>query len=386
MSPEEIDAVLSERLKELSSWEASGRGRHLYPVTQPLVPSVQTIAAFWDQNANNIGAHLVDASELKGTRRLEREVVQDVATLLNGPDAEGWLTTGATEGNITGLWLARERLTQAGKSSPVVLTTRLAHDSVHKACRLLGLDLVDVPLQRGAIMDVSALRRLISDRTWLRGRGIILVANVGATLTGTCDPVDEIAAALPKEVLCHLHVDAAFAGMVLPFTEPSRPFDFRIPTVDTVAVDLHKMGRIPLGVGVFLARPSLSEVLATKSACAHAVDRTLLGSRPGAVAAAAWAGLRSLGRVGFQLQLEYCLALKQRFLHAIAELPTWRVLHDPAVNVVGIVGGSEGDPFSVTRRVYFMPHLRKVEVDAIATEIVHSVKPKASSTMRGGEL
>lgn len=126
--------------------------------------------------------------------------------------------------------------------------------------------------------------------------------------------------ALPQDLPCHLYVDAAFAGLVLPFTEPSRRFDFRVAAVDTVALDLHKMARLPLGAGVFLARPGLTDVLATKSISAHADDPTLLGSRPGALAAAAWAGLRCRGRIGFQHDLEYCLALKRRFLRAIAEL------------------------------------------------------------------
>lgn len=56
MNQEEIEAALKERLHETSSWEGAGRGRHVYPVTRPLAPSVQTISAFWDQNTNNIGA------------------------------------------------------------------------------------------------------------------------------------------------------------------------------------------------------------------------------------------------------------------------------------------------------------------------------------------
>ncbi len=373
MSADEIETALKKRLEETSSWEGPGRLRHVYPVTRPLAPSVQTIAAFWDQNANNIGAHLADAAMLKGARRLEREVVQDIATLLHRPDAEGWLTTGGTEGNITALWLARERLTADGEKPPVVLATRLAHESIRKACRLLALEFVDVPLREGAVMDVSALERMSRACTQLQGRRLIVVATVGATLTGTCDPVHEIAEALPRDVPGHLHVDAAFAGLVLPFTDPSRLFDFRVAAVDTLVVDLHKMARLPLGAGLFLSRPGLTAVLTTESTCAHAVDRTLLGSRPAAMAAAAWAGLQACGRAGLRRDLDHCLSLKQKFLEAVAELPPWRLLHDSAVNIVGIVGAPEGDPYSVTRRIYFMPHLGDAEVARIAADVLHSL-------------
>jgi hypothetical protein len=63
-------------------------------------------------------------------------------------------------------------------------------------------------------------------------------------------------------------------------------------------------------------------------------------------------------------------------LRAIAELPTSCVLHDPAVNVVGIVCGYRGDPYTVIRRVYFMPQKLEAEVDSIATEVLDSFETK----------
>jgi tyrosine decarboxylase/aspartate 1-decarboxylase len=379
----EIELALGERLGEIAPWDGAGRTRHVYPVTVPLPVSVQTIAAFWERNANNIGAHLQNPESLRGTRRLEREVVRDVATLLHCPDADGWLTTGGTEGNITGLWLARERLAAAGEPSPPVLGTALVHDSVHKACRLLRLGpLVEVPLQDEAVMDTAALRIIIEQLRTSGRRGVIVVATVGATLTGTCDPVNEIAAALPPGLGMHLHVDAAFAGLVLPFTAPQRQFDFCVPAVGSLVVDLHKMARIPLGAGVFLARAGSTAILEAQSICAHATDRTLLGSRPGALAAAAWAGLNALGRQGLHDELAYCLALKQRFLKRVASCPTLRVVHDPAVNAVGILDRNERGFSQVATRVYFMPHLASEDVDRIADQIIETMQARSRTVSR----
>lgn len=371
LPPSEIQRFLQDRLDEISPWEGAGSTRCTYPVTSPTLPAVETITAFWERNSNNIGAHLESADSLRGTRRLEREVVRDIATLLHAPDADGWLTSGGTEGNITGLWLGRERLAEAGETSPPVFTTCLAHDSVRKACRVLGLKtLVELPLRGGAVLDPKALQEAIEEYRRMGIHGAIVVATVGATLTGTCDPVDEIAAALPKDMKIHLHVDAAFAGLVLPFTDPRREFDFRVDRVNSLVVDLHKMARIPLGVGVFLAGNGETEVLTTTSTCAHCNDRTLIGSRPGALAAVAWAGLNSMGRSGFRAALAHCLSLKARFLERLKSCPNLRVIHDEAVNAVGIV---PTDPVSAKvprERVYFMPHLSVQDIEQIAREII----------------
>ena len=380
LHPDDIQEILDDRTNEIGSWDAEGRTRHTFPVTSPLAVAVEAIAGFWERNANNIGAHLEGAESLRGTRRLEREVVHDIADLLHDLDAEGWLTSGGTEGNITALWLAREYLNAVGEPSPPVFGTTLTHDSVHKACRLLGLgDLVNVPCRDGAVMDPNALRAIIEQQRENGRRGVIVVATVGATLTGTCDPVDEIANALPSGVETYVHVDAAFAGLVLPFTDPQRCFDFRVSKVNSIVVDLHKMARIPLGVGVFLARAGLTQILANESTCAKSVDRTLLGSRPGALAAAAWAGLNAVGRQGMRRELAYCLALKARFLDRISYCSNIVPVHDPAVNVVGILDKA-GESSNLPRfRVYFMPHLTPDVVDRIAQATVQECAEAATA-------
>lgn len=360
----EIGRRLNERLGEIGTWDGAGRLRRVYPASRPLASTVRTLAGFWDANSNNIGAHLEPPERLSGTRRLEREVVADVAALLHLPTAEGWLSTGATESNLTGLWLARERLAKLGESRPLVLSSPLAHDSIRKACRILGLDTpTEVSLRGMAAMDVDdfASRAAEAERS---SRGLVVVATVGATLTGTSDPVEALAARFPRDVPVHLHVDAAFAGLVLPFSAPERAFDFRVASVDTMAVDLHKMARLPLGVGVFLARPGLTAILSAASSYAGVEDRTVLGSRPGAMAAAAWAGLNGLGRDGFARTVQRCLALKASFLQ---QLGGHRLaIHDPAVCALALIPPAGN--WEQAERYYFLPHHDEDAVKHLAEE------------------
>lgn len=146
-----------------------------------------------------------------------------------------------------------------------MLATRLAHESIHKACRLLGLELVDVRLREGAVMDATALRRLANDCSQLQGRRLIVVATVGATLKGNYDLVDKsrwryrktyhaISMSMPPSLDWCFHLLNRLAGstFVLPLSIPS-------PWTCT------RCARLPLGAGVFLARPGLTDVLATKT-------------------------------------------------------------------------------------------------------------------------
>ena len=82
------------------------------------------------------------------------------------------------------------------------------------------------------------------------------------------------------------------------------PFDFTIPGVTSLSVDLHKYGYAPKGVSVLLHRSR--EVRAAQYyACAEwsgyaVVNTTSLGSKSVASLGAAYAVLRSLGRKGYR--------------------------------------------------------------------------------------
>ena len=366
LSSVEIRRRLSERLDEISSWDQQGRFRHTYPVSRPLDMSLDILARFWERNSNNIGVHLDEPNRLRGTRRLEREVVRDIASLMGESEADGWLTTGATEGNLTALWLARQRLKRVGRLRPRIFISKLTHESVRKACRILCLDdIVEIPLHDHAAMDVSALADRLAEAE-RDGCGCIVVATVGATLTGTCDRIDDIAANLSHDFPVHLHVDAAFAGLILPFSDPDRVFDFRISAVDTLVVDLHKMACLPLGVGIFLARPGTTSGLAAPSPYAGVDDRTVLGSRPGALAATAWAGINSIGRFGLAREVERCLDLKNHF---ICRLNGYRsIIHDRAVNALALLPAS--GTLTKAERYYFLPHMDKKAVDELIIRLV----------------
>ncbi|WP_295590620.1 pyridoxal-dependent decarboxylase [uncultured Lamprocystis sp.] len=325
-------SVLEQRLSEIVAWER----KVTFAVSEPFPDVVRAWSLFAGRNSNNIGAHRAPPDCLRGTKRLEREVMLALADLLHDTAAEGWLTGGGTEGNLTGLWLARNDLRAVGCRAPCVLASPLCHDSIAKGCDMLGLHLELVELGADGAMCPAGLQKAVEGLS--DTDSVIVTATVGASETGTCDNVEAAASVLRDHcrVPWRLHVDASLAGLVLPFVAPARAFDFRVLEVSSIVVDPHKMAGVPLGVGAFLCRSGLGNRL--WQANFGGVDLlTLSGSRAGAAAAAVWLALFGQGRIGLRRRAEGCLRLKARFLEGVRrKIPELRVVHDQDVNVAAV--------------------------------------------------
>ena len=90
------------------------------------------------------------------------------------------------------------------------------------------------------------------------GRGdhpdtVLVVCSAPSYAHGVIDPVEEIAAG-GRGAGVRCHVDACFGGWVLPWLRrlgaPVPPFDFSVPGVTSVSVDLHKYAYAPKGASV----------------------------------------------------------------------------------------------------------------------------------------
>jgi glutamate/tyrosine decarboxylase-like PLP-dependent enzyme len=74
---------------------------------------------------------------------------------------------------------------------------------------------------------------------------------------GIIDPIEEIAALALQFGIC-THVDLCLGGFVLPFAQklgyPIPAFDFQVPGVTSISVDVHKYGLAPKGTSTVLYR------------------------------------------------------------------------------------------------------------------------------------
>jgi tyrosine decarboxylase/aspartate 1-decarboxylase len=218
--------------------------------------------------------NLGDPGLFPGTAALEELLVERLGTLMHLPDAGGYATSGGTESNIQAFRIAKK---QKPVKSPNVVVPASSHFSFMKACDILGLEARTVPLDSQFRMDAEALDGLVDNNT------VALVGVVGTTEYGMVDPIARLSeVAEDRDVF--LHVDAAFGGMVVPFLDRPVPFDFRLPGVDSISVDPHKMGMSTIPAGCLLTRDPAcfaclnvdTPYLTVKREC------TLAGTRPGA--------------------------------------------------------------------------------------------------------
>ena len=315
-----------------------------FPGTSPLPEALKAFESFVPRQPNNIGCHTrrPEGAEygFAGTQALEREYIWRLSTILGATDPEhevdGHICSGGTEGNFTGLWIGREKL--KAKLPPgsriAVLKSFFTHYSVDKGSGQLAIDIHTLGTDGYGRLDpeilVGAIRRLFLTGT----RGFVIVLNAGTIFMGAIDPVDKVCESLKllKEELeklgpveFYVHVDAAFGGYVIPFLTPVRKFAFDCELVDSVAIDAHKMGYAPYAAGVFLCRKDCYPYVAREiDYMGGHVDETSCGSRSGAIAAACWAALETLGIEGYKIRVEDCMRMMHYLTAQLSKIPGTR--------------------------------------------------------------
>jgi len=337
--------------------------------TEPLPIAWRAHSMFLEANLGNPGYY-------KGTWRLERETLGMLEKLLHGRNLGGFTVSGATEGNITALWMARNTTRRRE-----IIAAKTAHFSVRKAADLLGMRLVEIPHDDEYRLDVDALRRTVTKDT------AAVVAVAGTTELGQVDPID----AIGETCLDHafLHVDAAFGGFVLPFLDSNAkipPWDFRVAGVSSLVLDAHKMGMATIPASHFLVREAKAfEGIAVESPYLTTVYQTsILGTRNSAGVAAAYAVMRSLGREGYRKIVARCMKNTRAIVRRAREAGIEPVI-EPVMNIAAfrvrdveaVQRGLDARGWKVSTsrnppalRVVVMPHITAKAANAFAEDLV----------------
>ena len=258
----------------------------------PPTPWITWAMALWDASLNQNMLH-----EMTSPFATQAEArVMSWLTPYFGMQG-GHFCSGSTIANLTGIWAARDAV-----GVKRVVTSEAAHLSVDKACRLLGLELVKVPVDSLGRLD----RELLPDLD-----DACLVLTAGTTATGSIDSLDLIGAAR------WTHVDAAWAGPLRLSPAHAAKLD-GIDGADSVAVSAHKWlfqpkdsalvmfreleaanAAISFGGG-YLAKPNVG-VQGSRSAAAIPLLATLL----------AW------GREGLAQRLDHLMEVAEALADAI---------------------------------------------------------------------
>ena len=357
---ERLDSLLRD-IRSATQRQIGYPGNQIFDYS-PLLP-------FLEYSLNNIGDPFHDSNYQSNTHGIEREVITRFAGLMRiDPDeAWGYVTSGGTEGNLYGLYLAREMYPNG-----IFYFSEETHYSVLKNVRLLNARYIMIKRQENGEIDYQDLHEMIQVN---RDLPAVIIATIGTTMRGAVDDIERI-----KEILrdlavpdIYIHADAALSGMILPFVEDPQPYGFDAG-INSISVSGHKLIGTPLPCGVVLTRRSHVERVGRAIECVGIQDTTLSGSRNGLTPLMLWYALEHYGSDGFRALVARMLdtaeyAMEQFNQHGIA---AWR--HRNSVTVVfprpapEVFRKWQIAPEGEVAHIITMPHVTRKMVDELVAD------------------
>lgn len=270
------------------------------------------------------------------TTKFEAEIVAMTASMLGmdagmSPEICGTVTSGGTESILLAMKTYRDWARETkGITAPEMIVPTTAHAAFDKAAQYFGIKMIRIPVAPDFRADVAATRQAITPGT------IVLVGSAPPFPHGIVDPIEELSD-LAREHAIGFHTDGCLGGFLLPWAEklgyPVPPFDFRLPGVTSISADTHKYGYAPKGTSVLLYRnPQLRHYqyyLTTDWPGGLYFSPTLAGSRPGALSAACWAAMVTMGEKGYLRAAQSILETAAKIKQGIREISEIEIIGDP---------------------------------------------------------
>lgn len=318
-------------------------GRTLAYVYDSALPGLDELAASAHALAASVNG--LDPTAFPSLLALENDVVRTAARLLGGgAGTVGAVTSGGTESCLLAVVAARDARPDVERPSMVLPET--AHAAFHKAGHYFGVRVVAVPVDPVTFRaDPAAMAAAIDSST------VLVVASAPSYAHGVVDPIADIAAAAAaRGVRCH--VDACIGGWVLPHAPDVPPFDFSVPGVTSISVDLHKYAYCPKGTSVLLhasADLRRSQYFASAAWPGYTMlNSTTQSTRSGGPLAAAWAVLRHIGDDGYRSLASRALESTRVLRDGIAGIDGLRVLGSPSSTLLAVAASRDDfDVFTV---------------------------------------
>lgn len=255
---------------------------------------------------NNVGDPYAPSTFRIHTKDIEREVLSWFAELTHADPGSFWgyVTNGGSEGNLYGLYLARELMPDA-----MVYYSEDTHYSVSKNLRMLAMPSIMIRSQPNGEIDYDDLLETIRIHRHIPP---VIIANIGTTMKEGIDNVGRIRDMLKELAIprSYIHCDAALGGMILPFVEGAPQWDFAVGT-DSLSISGHKFIGSPIPCGIALAKKANVDRIARSIEYVGTLDTTVTGSRNGFASVLLWYAIQKHGRSGFASQARQCLDMAQ---------------------------------------------------------------------------
>jgi histidine decarboxylase len=329
---------------------------------------------------NNVGDPFADGTYRVETREFEREVVEFFAGIYRAPKDDWWgyVTNGGTEGNLYGLYLARELL-----PTGMVYYSEQTHYSVAKNLHFLNMRHITIRSQANGEIDYEDLRETLKIH---RDVPPIIFANIGTTMTEARDDVGRIIGIMDSLAIRqrYVHSDAALSGAYAAFLNPRPAYDFA-DGADSIAVSGHKFLGAPIPCGVVVARKQNVQRIARAIDYIGSLDTTISGSRNGITPLMLWYRLRELGVDGIRRRLEHSLGLAEYLQTRLREagIDAWR---NPNGITVVFPRASEAirskwqlATAGKISHVIVLPNVTREQIDAFLADVIAEAHSKETA-------
>ncbi len=340
---------------------------------------------FFKLSINNIGDPLSDGPFKVKAHEFEREVVEFVADItgIENNDFWGYVTNGGTEGNMYGLYLARELYPDS-----IVYYSKEAHYSIPKILKLLKMPSIAINTNSKGEMDLQDLENVLQiNRTKIP----LFLATIGTTMKGAVDSVSGMQEIVKRLAFPnhYIHCDSALGGMILPFCDQAPKFGLS-SGVHSLSISGHKMFGSPMPCGVVLAKKTYVDRIGSSVEYIGAIDTTLSGSRNGHTTLLLWYTIKKNGFNGFKQMIHKCFKTADYLIEKLNShgIKAWRNKYSVTVvferpqdeAIINKWQIATQDDFA---HILAMPHVTKEHLDEFITDLLlsranlkHLNKPK----------
>lgn len=263
----------------------------------------------------------------------------------------GTINSGGTESILLAMKTYRDYAKATrGIENGEIIAPVTAHAAFDKAAQYFKIKLRKIPVDKNSKADLKALKKALNRKT------IAVIGSAPSFPHGTIDPIPEMSE-MARSRGIPFHTDACLGGFILPFAKKLGAdvpnFGFELPGVTSISVDTHKYGYAAKGTSVLLYRNKELRhhqfFSITDWPGGMYFSPTFAGSRPGALSAACWAALVSMGESGYMTATRRILKTAKEIKAGIQLIPGLQIIGQPL-----FVIAFNSDEFDIYRVMEYM--------------------------------
>ena len=275
-------------------------------------------------------------------RKFEAEVVRMTISVFNGDDnCCGSMTSGGTESILMAIKAYREYFhkTHSHLTKPQMIVATSAHPAFAKAAHYFNIEMIVVPVDPVTFkMSIPHVAQAMNPKV------MVIVGSAPGFPHGIMDDISALSEIAIKWSVA-LHVDCCLGSLLVPFLREIKailePFDFTIKGVTSISCDIHKYGYAPKGNSVICYRDRKyfkCQIFSyTEWSGGSYSSPSASGSRSGAIMAAAWTAMISLGQEGYLQAAKDIQITFQTLLSGIQSIPQLQVLGQPDSCIIAFI-------------------------------------------------